>query len=119
MALFFNGVVVGLGWSFFLLMNSGHVLNVYVWDHDANEFYHKFTNSLHTPTDLLIPTVNTKFSAALCSCPYLEFLLTTMCLRPLSIYFGMYYLLILIYSCELHLTQKYVLGWLKTRTLLL
>ncbi|CAN6860926.1 unnamed protein product [Brassica oleracea] len=42
-----------------------------------------------------------------------------MCLRPLSIYFGLYYLLILIYSYELHLTQKYVLGWLKTRTLLL
>lgn len=38
------------------MMNSGHVLNVYLWDHDANEFYRKFTDSLQTPTDLLIGT---------------------------------------------------------------
>lgn len=41
-----------------------------------------------------------------------------MCLRPLSSYLCLYSLLILIYSCELHLTQKYVLGWLKTKTFL-
>ncbi|KAH0878330.1 hypothetical protein HID58_065724, partial [Brassica napus] len=93
MALFFNDVVACLGWSFFLLMNSGHVLNVYLWDRDANEFYHKFTDSLQTPTDPLVTTVNTKrigVNAPLGSCPYLEFLLRTMCLRPLSIYFGLY-----------------------------
>ncbi|KAF3587784.1 hypothetical protein F2Q69_00027429 [Brassica cretica] len=93
MALFFNDVVACLGWSFFLLMNSGHVLNVYLWDRDANEFYHKFTDSLQTPTDPLVTTVNTKHigvNAPLGSCPYLEFLLRTMCLRPLSIYFGLY-----------------------------
>ena len=39
---------------------SGPVLNLYLRDHAANEFYRKFTDSLQTPTDLLVTTVNTK-----------------------------------------------------------
>uniref|UniRef100_A0A0D3A9C6 Small ribosomal subunit protein uS17 N-terminal domain-containing protein n=1 Tax=Brassica oleracea var. oleracea TaxID=109376 RepID=A0A0D3A9C6_BRAOL len=38
----------------------GPVLNLYLRDHAANEFYRKFTDSLQTPTDLLVTTANTK-----------------------------------------------------------
>ncbi|KAF3534496.1 hypothetical protein DY000_02039107 [Brassica cretica] len=34
-------------------LSCGPVLNLYLWDHAANEFYRKFPDSLQTPTDLL------------------------------------------------------------------
>ncbi|KAH0943433.1 hypothetical protein HID58_003070, partial [Brassica napus] len=50
-----------LGWSFFLLMNNFNKLSMnFCSGLVLNEFYRKSTDSLQTPTDLLVTTVNTK-----------------------------------------------------------
>ncbi|CAF1932561.1 unnamed protein product [Brassica napus] len=46
-----------------ILVHSGPVMKLYLWDQAAKDFYKKFTSSEDTPTVLLVTTVNPKVIA--------------------------------------------------------